>query len=176
MEVTVSPDPDEPHAPGAVSLVRDGCRNPDFVSIIPHQPARFMDRPYEVFLSFEAFLLSSMRERATLWIHTQIKACMDVKDCQAEYCSDPFQKTGMGRRRRSIEDGRNTTKEFTRFKENIEYTVIMPGDYDSHHGDSDCKSLLVMAALLGLLLAISIAFVSILEAQIDGKGFSEYLV
>lgn len=37
MEVTVSPDPDDPHSIGSVSLVRDGCRNRDFSSIIPHQ-------------------------------------------------------------------------------------------------------------------------------------------
>lgn len=73
MEVTVSPDPDDPHSVGSVSLVRDGCRNRDFASIIPHQPARYRDRPNEVFLDFEAFLLSSMKERSTLWIHSQVK-------------------------------------------------------------------------------------------------------
>ena len=73
MEVTVSPDPDDPHSIGSVSLVRDGCRNRDFASIIPHQPARYRDRPNEVFLDFEAFLLSSMKERSTLWIHSQVK-------------------------------------------------------------------------------------------------------
>lgn len=72
MEVTVSPDPDDPHSIGSVSLVRDGCRNRDFASIIPHQPARYRDRPNEVFLDFEAFLLSSMKERSTLWIHSQV--------------------------------------------------------------------------------------------------------
>lgn len=58
------------------------CRNRDFASIIPHQPARYRDRHNEVFLDFEAFLLSTMKERSTLWIHSQIKACMDVGDCQ----------------------------------------------------------------------------------------------
>lgn len=72
MEVTVSPDPDDPHARGSVILVRDGCRNRDFASIIPHQPARYRDRPNEVFLDFEAFLLSTMKERSTLWIHSQV--------------------------------------------------------------------------------------------------------
>jgi hypothetical protein len=90
MEVTVSPDPDDPHTIGSVSLVRDGCRNRDFASIIPHQPARYRDRPNEVFLDFEAFLLSSMKERSTLWIHSQIKACMDAADCQPDYCLDAF--------------------------------------------------------------------------------------
>lgn len=82
LEVTVSPDPDQPHAPGSVVLVKDGCRNRDFASIIPHQPARYRERKNEVFLDFEAFLLSSMRERSTLWIHSQIKACMEPQDCQ----------------------------------------------------------------------------------------------
>lgn len=82
LEVTVSPDPDQPHAPGSVVLVKDGCRNRDFASIIPHQPARYRDRKNEVFLDFEAFLLSSMRDRSTLWIHSQIKACMEPQDCQ----------------------------------------------------------------------------------------------
>ena len=79
MEVTVSPDPDDPHSVGSVSLVRDGCRNRDFASIIPHQPARYRDRPNEVFLDFEAFLLSSMKERSTLWIHSQVKSGQERK-------------------------------------------------------------------------------------------------
>lgn len=73
----VSPDPDDPHAIGAVALVRDGCRNRDFATIIPHQPARYRERSNEVFLDFEAFLLSSMRERSTLWIHSQV----NTKQC-----------------------------------------------------------------------------------------------
>jgi len=58
------------------------CRNRDFSSIIPHQPARYRNSFNEVFLDFEAFLLSTMKERSTLWIHSQIKACMDPTDCQ----------------------------------------------------------------------------------------------
>ncbi|PSN32418.1 hypothetical protein C0J52_17544, partial [Blattella germanica] len=100
MEVTVSPDPDDPHMSGSVALVKDGCRNRDFASIIPHQPARYRERHNEVFLDFEAFLLSTMRERSTLWIHSQIKACMDASDCQPEYCLDLFEPAGHGRRRR----------------------------------------------------------------------------
>lgn len=78
MEVTVSPDPDDPHGFGAVLLVRDGCRNRDFASIIPHQPARYRDKPNEVFLDFEAFLLSSMKERSTLWIHSQVNNVNEI--------------------------------------------------------------------------------------------------
>ena len=91
---SISFNQDDPHAIGAVILVRDGCRNRDFASIIPHQPARYRDRPNEVFLDFEAFLLSSMKERSTLWIHSQIKACMDAQDCQPDYCLDLFDQTG----------------------------------------------------------------------------------
>lgn len=90
---------DDPHSIGAVTLVRDGCRNRDFASIIPHQPARYRDRPNEVFLDFEAFLLSSMKERSTLWIHSQIKACMDAQDCQPDYCLDLFDQSGSKSRR-----------------------------------------------------------------------------
>lgn len=43
----VSPDPDDPHAIGAVALVRDGCRNRDFASIIPHQVRNYL------FISFD---------------------------------------------------------------------------------------------------------------------------
>jgi len=64
VEVTVSPDPDNAHVSGSVSLVYDGCRNIEFASIIPHQPARYRERYNEVFLDFEAFLLSTMQERA----------------------------------------------------------------------------------------------------------------
>lgn len=70
------------------------CRNREFTSIIPHQPARYRERHNEVFLDFEAFLLASMKERSTLWIHSQIKACMDAADCQPDYCLDLFEPSG----------------------------------------------------------------------------------
>lgn len=38
----MSPDADNAHAPGSVQLVKDGCRNKDFSSIIPHQVECFM--------------------------------------------------------------------------------------------------------------------------------------
>ncbi|XP_034474110.1 uncharacterized protein LOC117781456 [Drosophila innubila] len=151
MEVTVSPDPENPHAHGAVSLVHHGCRNRELATIIPHQPAKYRDRPNEVFLDFEAFLLSSMKEKATLWIHSQIKACIDMADCTPDFCVDLYEPSGHGRRRRQIESttSRSTTpkmqrphsvsnttsgSEFKRFKENIEYTVIMPGQVDKKMG------------------------------------------
>lgn len=157
MEVTVSPDPEEPHAHGSVSLVHDGCRNRDFATIIPHQPARYRDRPNEVFLDFEAFLLSTMKERATLWIHSQIKACMDPGDCQPDYCMDLFEPSGHGRKRRTTVQ-KNTTD--TKFQGNLEYTVIMPGDSDDDFQYEGCKYYLVSSLMLGLLLTVSVVFVS----------------
>lgn len=71
------------------------CRNRDFASIIPHQPARYRDKHNEVFLDFEAFLLSTMKERSTLWIHSQIKACMDAADCQPDFCLDLYEPSGI---------------------------------------------------------------------------------
>lgn len=35
-----------------------------------------------------------MKERSTLWIHSQIKACMDPGDCQPDYCLDLFEPSG----------------------------------------------------------------------------------
>ncbi|KAK4876521.1 hypothetical protein RN001_009027 [Aquatica leii] len=173
MEVTVSPDPDDPHMAGSVALVKDGCRNRDFASIIPHQPARYRDRHNEVFLDFEAFLLSTMKERSTLWIHSQIKACMDSADCQPDFCLDLFEPSGHGRKKRHtgaaiemIEDNQSTHRkyndstQFTKFKENIEYTVLMPSEFYHKTAtlENSCSTFLVIAAILGCLLFLS-AFV-----------------
>ncbi|XP_018325290.1 uncharacterized protein LOC108737109 [Agrilus planipennis] len=172
IEVTVSPDPDEPHVPGSVALVKDGCRNRDFSSIIPHQPARYRERPNEVFLDFEAFLLSTMKERSTLWIHSQIKACMEPSDCQPEFCLDLFEPSGHGRRKRSQNmsnqnndfvrrTGHNDTIQFTKFNENIEYTVLMPGEFFHKRTggpENSCSTFLATAGVLGCLLFLS-AFV-----------------
>ncbi|XP_055851605.1 uncharacterized protein LOC129915923 [Episyrphus balteatus] len=167
MEVTVSPDPDAPHAMGAVSLVRDGCRNRDFATIIPHQPARYRDRHNEVFLDFEAFLLSSMKERATLWIHSQIKACMDPSDCQPDFCMDIYEPSGHGRKRRALDYQSSNKTEFTRFKENIEYTVIMPGEIEMTPEQETCRNILVVAGFLGLLLSIAVTFICTLAARLQ---------
>ncbi|XP_034933966.1 uncharacterized protein [Chelonus insularis] len=176
LEVTVSPDPDQPHSLGSVTLVKDGCRNRDFASIIPHQPARYRDRKNEVYLDFEAFLLSSMRERSTLWIHSQIKACMEPHDCQPDFCLDLFEPSGHGKRKRRtaglIEESSennlpkndraikkyNDSTQFTRIKENIEYTVMMPSDiYDkvALGLEGSCGSFLYVASGLGILLVFS---------------------
>ncbi|XP_014279287.1 uncharacterized protein [Halyomorpha halys] len=179
MEVAVSPDPDDAHAVGSVALVRGGCRNSDFSSIIPHQPARYRERHNEVFLDFEAFLLSTMRERSTLWIHSQIKACMDALDCQPEYCMDQFEPTGHGRKKREdhrnytwtgrVEKGEegNTTSQFTKFKENIEYTVLMPGDvYSEPTQENACQNMMLMSGALGSMLFTATFLMCYLAARV----------
>uniref|UniRef100_A0A1A9WJ38 ZP domain-containing protein n=1 Tax=Glossina brevipalpis TaxID=37001 RepID=A0A1A9WJ38_9MUSC len=165
MEVTVSPDPDKPQAGGAVWLVRNGCRNRDFATIIPHQPAKYRDRPNEVFLDFEAFLLSSMGERATLWIHSQIKACVEASDCAPDFCMDLYEPSGHGRRRRevihqnqSISTAAGNNQEYTRIEENLKYTVIMPSEgsimdtADNHL--NKCRNAVIISVTFTILLLL----------------------
>ncbi|XP_012550397.1 uncharacterized protein LOC105842372 isoform X1 [Bombyx mori] len=203
LEVAVSPDPDRPHAPGSVLLVKDGCRNRDFASIIPHQPARYRERHNEVFLDFEAFLLASMKERSTLWIHSQIKACMDAADCQPDYCLDLFEPSGFvhghGRKRRSLPETHNathaalvndnSTTPFTRFKENLEYTVVMPGElFHRTPVEATCATSMMVAVALGALLFMSALLMCYLATKLNstllknnnlqsptGKGFEQIL-
>lgn len=144
------------------------CRNRDFASIIPHQPARYRDRHNEVFLDFEAFLLSTMKERSTLWIHSQIKACMDAVDCQPDFCLDLYEPSGHGRRRREVAsveeinseqiyDATSNATQFAKIKENLEYTVLMPGEFYHRNSsvEASCSTFLVIAAILGCLLFLS---------------------
>lgn len=173
IEVTVSPDPDKPHAHGAVWLIRNGCRNRDFTSIIPHQPARYRDRPNEVFLDFEAFLLSSMTERATLWIHSQIKACMEASDCSPDFCMDLYEPSGHGRKRRNLQSRSNDTStqpskllrsreienDFTKFTENLRYTVIMPKDMDTAdalNNQNNCRNTVFVTVSFTIVLLTGI--------------------
>uniref|UniRef100_A0A2S2P553 ZP domain-containing protein n=1 Tax=Schizaphis graminum TaxID=13262 RepID=A0A2S2P553_SCHGA len=168
------------------------CRNRDFATIIPHQPAKYRERHNEVFLDFEAFLLSTMKERSTLWIHSQIKACMDANDCQPEYCLDLFEPSGHGRRRRHVPgtgngtalqqqqtsavDDRNSTN-FAKFKENIEYTVIMPEDI--YHGaaatsENNCGTFLALSGVLGCLLFVAAMILCYLTSRLQAAIGSKY--
>ncbi|KAL0871859.1 hypothetical protein ABMA27_004327 [Loxostege sticticalis] len=202
LEVAVSPDPDRPHAPGSVLLVKDGCRNREYATIIPHQPARYRERHNEVFLDFEAFLLASMKERSTLWIHSQIKACMDAADCQPDYCLDLYEPSGHGRKRRSLPDASHThnitssalvsdnnSTPFTRFKENLEYTVVMPGElFHRTPLEATCATSMMIAVALGALLFMSALLMCYLATKLNstmlknsslqaptGKGFEQIL-
>lgn len=69
---------------------------------------------------------------------------------------------GHGRRRRSTD--RNST-EYTRFKENIAYSVIMPGEENSgpmsiKQSYEQCKNVVGVTGVLAALLALSTIIVS----------------
>lgn len=159
IEVTVSPDPDDAYAIGGVSLVRDGCRNPEFASIIPHQAARYRDRPNEVFLDFEAFLLSSLKERSTLWIHSQIKACIGASDCSPDDCDDEL--SVQGRQRREVL--MNNTH-IARIADNIGYTVIMnPRENKTYLISNEpayCNGVVAITGVILFVITISLLIVS----------------
>lgn len=120
-------------------------------------------------MDFEAFLLSTMKERSTLWIHSQIKACMDAADCQPDFCLDLFEPSGHGRKRRGIDSiaeieeideellQKHNDTQYTKIKENIEYTVLMPGEFFERTAamENSCSTFLVVAAILGCLLFLS---------------------
>lgn len=85
---------------------------------------------------------------------------MDATDCQPDFCLDLYEPSGHGRRRRHIDT--NTT-EYTKFKENIEYTVTVPGEYDDlRYAESDqCRHFVIISILLAVLLALSTILVSL---------------
>jgi hypothetical protein len=72
---------------------------------------------------------------------------------------------GHGRKRRAIEhdDDRNQT-DYTRFKENLQYTVLMPGELtnavDLRDGAESCRNFVMITGLLAGLLALSTFIVS----------------
>lgn len=93
---------------------------------------------------------------------------MEAVDCQPDFCLDLFEPSGHGRRRRAIEDhtDKNHTNgltEFTKFKENIEYAVTLPGEYDQmKYQDGDqCKNFILISGLLASLLTLSTLLVSV---------------
>lgn len=94
---------------------------------------------------------------------------MEAVDCQPDFCLDLFEPSGHGRKRRSIADqndtnNTNSVTEFAKFKENIEYSVMLPGDYDQmKYQDTDqCKNFILISGLLALLLTLSTILVRII--------------
>lgn len=85
---------------------------------------------------------------------------MEPVDCQPDFCLDLFEPSGHGRKRRHVasdnENSTNALTEFTKFKENIEYSVILPGEFDQLRYDHDpCKNFMMISGLLALLLTLS---------------------
>lgn len=119
---------------------------------------------------------------ALFFVQLKIKACMEATDCQPDFCLDLFEPSGHGRRKRTpgLLPGKNdtmdandtndanSTTEYTRFKENIEYTVIMPGEFDQLRGsDPDqCKNFVLISGLLAMLLAFSTILVTLISHRI----------
>ena len=94
--VVLSPDSNDPQAPGSVTLVRDGCRVEEFASIVPRQPWMKENSSSEVRLEFEAVLLDvSRRGQGRLWVHVKSVACTTKDECRVADC-------GGRKRRRSI--------------------------------------------------------------------------
>lgn len=127
---------------------------------------------------------------------SQIKACMDVGDCQPDFCLDIYESNnkrkrcshilsrstsrfshanflmlishlsptiGHGRKRRAIEHDDKNMTEYTKFKENLQYTVLMPGEssaIDLRDGSETCKNFVMITGLLAGLLALSTVIVS----------------
>jgi len=111
-EVTISTSKSSAYAPGHITLVENGCRKDEFATIVPRQPYRPELLPNEVRLEFEAVLLDVNKDRKNqLWIHAKIKACVTKKDCEAEFCLDLYQPSGMGRRRKRTRKSRNADDE-----------------------------------------------------------------
>lgn len=98
---------------------------------------------------------------------------MEAVDCQPDFCLDLFEPSGHGRRRRAIADNNDTNHtnaltEFTKFKENIEYSVTLPGDYDQmKYQDGDqCKNFILISGLLASLLTLSTLLVSVSQRKL----------
>lgn len=82
--------------------------------------------------------------------------------------------TGHGRKRRSLPDASHThnitssalvsdnnSTPFTRFKENLEYTVVMPGElFHRTPLEATCATSMMIAVALGALLFMSALLVS----------------
>lgn len=109
-----------------------------------------------------------------------------------EYCLDLFEPSGHGRRRRrhvpgtgngtalqqqtSAVDDRNATN-FAKFKENIEYTVIMPEDI--YHGaatasENNCGTFLALSGVLGCLLFVAAMILCYLTSRLQAAIGSKY--
>lgn len=97
---------------------------------------------------------------------------MDAADCQPDFCLDLFEPSGHGRKRReagevieiveapntaALTKRFNSTSQFTKIAENIEYTVLMPGDFYHRTAamENSCSTFLVIAGILGCLLLFS---------------------
>lgn len=92
---------------------------------------------------------------------------MEAVDCQPDFCLDLFEPSGHGRKRRTIanqtnQNHTNGITEFANVKENIQYSVMLPGEYEHmRYQDPDqCKNFILISSLLAALLTMSTLLVS----------------
>lgn len=114
---------------------------------------------------------------------------MDAADCQPDFCldlfdptgnnkrkeiktlmeiyenlSNNFPSTGHGRKRRAIDHEDHNATEYTKFKENLQYTVLMPGEMSNEvkfrESSDQCRNFVMISGLLAGLLALSTIIVS----------------
>lgn len=110
-----------------------------------------------------------------------------------EYCLDLFEPSGHGRRRKrhvntnstallsavaadAADKALNATN-FAKFKENIEYTVIMPEDI--YHGspvtsENNCGTFLALSGVLGCLLFVAAMILCYLTSRLQAAIGSKY--
>ncbi|XP_043211379.1 uncharacterized protein LOC122375871 [Amphibalanus amphitrite] len=181
LEVTVSGSQTDPYAPGFVQLVQDSCRNPELTSIVLTQPYQTAERPHEVRLTLEAFLLGQadgQQDATQLWLHTKVLACARKDDCKPAFCLDLFQPSGHGRRRRrsarapvteAPTTARSLSSNLTSFGDNIGIKVVMPEDFyvAASRMQSSCSSFAVLISLMGCFLAISCGLLCFLAVRLQ---------
>ncbi|XP_067135091.1 uncharacterized protein [Centruroides vittatus] len=175
LEVSVSADENDPYHKGHITLVKNGCRVKEYDTIVPNQPKRPADNTAEVSMNFQAFLLDNTEENGKLWIHTQIKACLEATDCLAEFCLDLYQPSGHGRKKRSSDNSTGTNRhtrksDSTSIGENIGITVSLPGKdstFKKLESMETCTSFLALTTVLATLLLLSICLSGILYRHIQ---------
>lgn len=102
---------------------------------------------------------------------------------------DLFEPSGHGRRRKryistngttlldSADKYSNSTTNFAKFKENIEYTVIMPEDI--YHGspvtmENNCGTFLALSGVLGCLLFVAALILCYLTSRLQAAIGSKF--
>lgn len=102
---------------------------------------------------------------------------MEAVDCQPDFCLDLFEPSGHGRKRRALPDNSNSSIEYTKFKENIEYSVLLPGELDNmkFQDPDQCKNFILISGLLALLLTFSTILVCFILDGDFGQRHSKFI-
>ncbi|CAB4067684.1 unnamed protein product [Lepeophtheirus salmonis] len=168
MDVSISPQSINPIAEGHISLMKNGCRLKEFISIVPKHPfhpKKINETNYgEVRLEFEAIILQATQPFNRLWIHARIKGCVHKDDCISELCS---REDNLVKKRRKRESSGSQAD----FDENVGFTVVMPGEKRSLSSGltfkpKDCYPYLIIASLIGFFLTLLSTLLAILSFRL----------